>query len=119
MNMDAIHFSEHAERCCEHLETSQLPSDQALVRMLRLQQIVEKFETARSSFTQGYRAKGVVYDFAFDFKCNSFSRSSKVDILEFINYWGGELAKYWEHILDSEKTGKGDIESKKQVAYQG
>jgi hypothetical protein len=99
-HMDGLRFSEHAERCCEYLETSHISSDQDAVRMLRLQFEVEKFETARSLFFQTRRANPLIID--------TFSQADQFNIMVYINHWEAELTRYWNGIPDIEKTGKND-----------
>ena len=98
--MDGLRFSEHAERCCEYLETSHVSSDQDAVRMLRLQFEVEKFETARSLFFQTRRANAPIVD--------ASSQADQVNITVFVDHWEAELTRYWIRIPDIEKTGKHD-----------
>lgn len=108
--MDGIRFSEHAEQCCEYLESSQVSSDQDAVRMLRLQQIVERFETVRSSFSQAHEAKDTVRNIAF-------SEASQVNAMPFVDHWEAELTRYWARIPDSEKTGELNLKNRKQEAH--
>jgi hypothetical protein len=103
--MDGLRFSEYAERCCEYLQESQIPSDQDAVRLLRCQQIVERFETARSLFFQARRANALILD--------GFSQVDQVNIMAFVDQWEAELTRYWMRIPDSGKTGEHDPETVK------
>lgn len=114
MNMDALHFSDYVEKCCDQLMASPLGSDQDLVRLMRLQQLVERFEMDRGSFTQMRQAKGVTFEFNF----NTFKSASRIDISSFVDYWSAELARYWDSVPQDAKTGKRD-DSKKKNCHCG
>jgi hypothetical protein len=108
--MDGLRFSEHAERCCEYLETSHISSDQDAVRMLRLQFEVEKFETARSLFFQTRQVNALIVD--------AVSQADQVNIMAFVDHWETELTRYWIRIPDIEKTGRHDQENVKEAAHK-
>ena len=100
--MDSIRFSEYAEQCCEYLGNSPTPSDQDVLRMLRLQQIVERYENARILFSQTYREKNS----AFDVQHDALTQSGPVDVMAFVDHWENELMRYWDGVPDSEKSGE-------------
>ncbi|KAF2653087.1 hypothetical protein K491DRAFT_694980 [Lophiostoma macrostomum CBS 122681] len=100
MNMDGIKFSEYAEKCCESLEASTLPSDRELCYLLRLQQIIEQFEHARAPFTNVHRMHG----FIFNFNYNTYNRPKHGSVLEFVDQWTSVLEDYWNKIPASKKT---------------
>ncbi|KAF2714795.1 hypothetical protein K504DRAFT_456993 [Pleomassaria siparia CBS 279.74] len=99
-HMDGVRFSEHAERCLDHLEASQTASDQDAVLMLRLQQTVETFETARSLYPQAHRAKSL----AFDVESSAFGQTSQTNVMEFLHRWEDELSSYWARVPGNDKT---------------
>lgn len=100
--MDAIHFSEYAEKCCESLEKSGLHSDRILVSLCRLQNIVERFGMARSSYTQKQRARGLVFEFVYD----TFRQTNDVDVSDFVRQWDRQLTQLWETIPEPERTSE-------------
>ena len=101
VNIDAPRFSDYADTCAQELETSTHCSDHSIVAMLQLQQIIERFEAARSACTQSNRATGL----NFDFNYNSFHSTSNVDAMAFVEDWEHVLAQHWESIRDGAKIG--------------
>lgn len=99
LNMDAVRFSEYAERCCEVLEQSPLPFDRAVVYLVRLQHIVELFGVARSSLTQS-RAKGRAFEHA------SPNIIDQADGPRYVKCWDQQLAEWWNAIPSSAQTCK-------------
>ncbi|KAF2248132.1 hypothetical protein BU26DRAFT_327743 [Trematosphaeria pertusa] len=97
LNMDAVRFSEYAERCCEVLEQSPLPFDRAVVYLVRLQHIVELFGVARSSLTQS-RAKGRAFEHA------SPNIIDQADGPRYVKCWDQQLAEWWNAIPSSAQT---------------
>lgn len=95
VNMDALQFSEYVDSCCEQLEGSGMSSDGDLVHMVRLQQIVEKFEFARNALSRISRA-GVW----------SSGLNTHTDATSHVRTWSCALTTFWQHVPIQAKTGK-------------
>jgi hypothetical protein len=79
---------------------SALPSDHHIVYLLRLQQIFEKFEFARASFTQPRRMEGYI----FETRINEYSATDRLEVLPFVGHWRHVLESYWETVPNDAKT---------------
>jgi hypothetical protein len=83
MNTEVPRFSEYTNRICLELEGTQIPSDQTLVAMVRLQKICEPIELLRNSlgdvptFTENLAVKiKTSVDQLEDYKTNILKRFS-------------------------------------------
>ncbi|KAF2106964.1 hypothetical protein BDV96DRAFT_693850 [Lophiotrema nucula] len=97
VNMDAIQFSDYAKQCCDALETSPLDSDHNIVHMFRLQQVVERSETARSALT---KRNPPTAELGLDLTDLTVQPRGNV----FVSYWSDVMDRYWESVPSSAKT---------------
>lgn len=96
-NMDALRFSEYVEECCEQLHMDGISSDRHLVHLVRLQQIVEKFELVRHSLLRSSQSR----------LCTPGSLGGPSSSgTTFVANWESQLAGFWDSVPFIAKTGE-------------